>query len=118
VAAERRTEAGLVTGGPVHIVTPLAVLRKDDDERPFAIESLTPGVSADEVVANTGFELTVDGEPPTTVEPTAEQLQLLRTEIDPAGTARFDFLSGTERIDYLERLLEQEWEQAERRLQG
>jgi len=116
ISRERRDRAGLVTGGPVLILTPLAVLRKEDDERPFAIESLSPGVSAEEVLENTGFELEVPAEIPTTATPTAEQLSLLREWIDPDGTARFDFLSGAERLEYLERVLEDEWNRATKRL--
>ncbi len=116
ISRERRERAGLVTGGPVLILTPLAVLRKEDDERPFAIESLSPGVSAEEVVENTGFQLEVPAEIPTTTAPTTEQLRLLRERIDPSGTARFDFLSGAERLEYLERVLEGEWNLASARL--
>jgi acyl CoA:acetate/3-ketoacid CoA transferase beta subunit len=113
ISRERRAELGLVTGGPVTIVTPLAVLRKADDDRPFAIESLHPGVSVDEVVANTGFALDVPAELPVTDEPTDAQLDLLRTTIDPLGTVRFDFLSGEERLAYLEAILAREWARAE-----
>jgi hypothetical protein len=43
------------------------------------------GVSVDEVVANTGFELAIDGAVPQTREPTPEELKLIREIIDPAG---------------------------------
>ncbi len=111
VGPEARTARDLLPG-PVLIVTPLAVLRKDDDERPFTVESVHPGVDVDQVVAQTGFALDVPTTVPVTAEPTAEQVQLLRTRIDPLGTARFDFLSGAERLDYLEQVLAQEWERA------
>ncbi len=110
ISAERRAELGLVTGGPVTIVTPMAVLAKADDERPFAIESLHPGVTAHEVLANTGFELEVPNEIPLTEPPTEDQVDLLRNTIDPLGTVRFDFLSGEERLEYLEKVLATEWE--------
>ncbi len=113
ISAERRAALGLVTDGPVTIVTPLAVLVKTDDERPFAIESLHPGVTVEEVVVNTGFELEVAADPPLTDVPTDEQLELLRNTIDPLGTVRFDFLGGQERLAYLENLLATEWERAQ-----
>jgi acyl CoA:acetate/3-ketoacid CoA transferase beta subunit len=112
VGAQRRAAAGLVGDTPILVLTPLAVLRKDDDDTPFAIESLTPGTSVEEVVERTGFELRVEGEPPPTPEPTTEQLRLLREEIDPRGTARFDFLSGEERLRYLKGILDDEWDAA------
>lgn len=113
VAADRRAAAGLVTDGPIRIVTPLAVLAKTDEDQPFAIESLHPGVSATEVVANTGFRLDVPAEIPATVTPTAAQLELLRSRIDPLGTVRFDFLGGAERLEYLSNVLAQEWARGE-----
>lgn len=113
ISAARRASAGLVTDGPVRILTPLAVLAKSDDDRPFEIESLHPGVSAEEVVANTGFELTVASDIPTTIEPTAEQIELIRTRIDPFGTVKFDFLTGPERLDYLDGVLAREWARAQ-----
>ena len=112
VGAAAREARGLLPG-PILIVTPLAVLRKDEDDRPFTLESTHPGVGVDEVVENTGFDLDVPAEVPTTPEPTAEQVTLLRERIDPLGTARFDFLSGAERLDYLEEVLGKEWERAE-----
>ncbi|UGS34846.1 CoA-transferase [Capillimicrobium parvum] len=113
ISRDKREALGLVSGGPVTIVTPLAVLVKEDDERPFAIESVHPGVSVDEVVAATGFAVDVPADVPTTAEPTAEQIDLLRNRIDPLGTVRFDFLSGEERLAYLEEVLAKEWARAE-----
>jgi acyl CoA:acetate/3-ketoacid CoA transferase beta subunit len=112
ISRAARDAEGLATGGPVTIVTPLAVLVKADDDEPFAIESVHPGVSVDDVVANTGFELRVPGEVPTTAEPRDDQVALLRDTIDPLGTVRFDFLSGEERLEYLEEVLDREWQQA------
>ena len=49
------------------------------------LRSLHPGVSVDQVVENTGFELVIDGEVPETRLPTAEELTLIRERIDPKG---------------------------------
>jgi acyl CoA:acetate/3-ketoacid CoA transferase beta subunit len=115
VGDKSRAEAGLQPG-PVVVITNLAVLVKDEDGEPFRIESLHPGVDAQTVVDNTGFELTVPESIPTTTEPTAEQLDLLRNRIDPFGTVKFDFLSGKERLPYLKSILDAEWERASGRL--
>ncbi|UGS34861.1 CoA-transferase [Capillimicrobium parvum] len=111
LSAEERRRRGLLAG-PVRIITPLAVLIKDDDERPFRIESLNPGVAAEQVVENTGFELEVPADIPTTAEPTADQVALLRERIDPHGTTRFDFLDAQERKQMLRDLLQDEWDRA------
>ena len=112
ISADARAARGLVTEGPVTIVTPLAVLTKSEDEAPFAIASVHPGVDVEEVVANTGFALEVPADVPQTAEPTSEQLTLLRERIDPLGTVRFDFLGGEERLQYLQGILDQEWSRA------
>lgn len=113
IGAAAREEAGLLPG-PVVVVTNLAVLVRDDDERPFRIESLNPGVDAEQVVENTGFELEVPDDIPETEAPTDAQLTLLREQIDPRGTVAFDFLPGKERMAYLDRILDEEWAAAER----
>jgi acyl CoA:acetate/3-ketoacid CoA transferase beta subunit len=115
VGAEARRAAGLQPG-PIVIVTNLAVLQKDFDERPFRIVSVHPGVDADTVVERTGFELEVPADVPVTPEPTEAQLQLLREEIDPDGTVKFDFLAGKERLAYLKGILDTEWDRAAARV--
>ena len=55
-------------------------------DRTMRLVSVHPGVSVDDVRAATGFELAVPGSVPQTREPTAEELDLIRTVIDPAGT--------------------------------
>ena len=47
--------------------------------------STHPGVSVDEVVAATGFELALADEVGTTPLPTAGELRLIREVIDPRG---------------------------------
>ncbi|GAA3384107.1 CoA-transferase subunit beta [Cryptosporangium minutisporangium] len=65
------------------VVTNLAVLGYDADGR-LEIRSLHPGVTAEEVQANTGFPIECRSAPPTR-PPTAEELELIRTVIDPKG---------------------------------
>jgi acyl CoA:acetate/3-ketoacid CoA transferase beta subunit len=111
VGAKAREEAGLQPG-PVIVVTNLAVLIKDEDDEPFRIESVHPGVDVETVVANTGFQLVVPDEVPLTAVPTQQQLDLLRHKIDPFGTVKFDFVSGKDRLAYLKEVLDAEWNRA------
>jgi acyl CoA:acetate/3-ketoacid CoA transferase beta subunit len=111
IGTESRRAAGLVPGGMV-VVTNLAVLVRDEDGRPFAIESLHPGVEAEAVVQATGFELEVPAEIPQTALPTPEQVRLIRGDIDPFGTARLDVLAGAERLAVLDEIVEAEWGRA------
>jgi glutaconate CoA-transferase subunit B len=88
---DEREQLGL-TGGPQLVVTNLAVLDFEPESKRMRLKSVHPGVSADEVQEATGFELLLpDGEPPTTPTPTAEQLQLIREEIDPDNMRKREF---------------------------
>jgi hypothetical protein len=51
------------------------------------LASLHPGVSLDDVVKQTGFELALPAEIPTTRVPTDAELALMREQIDPEGFA-------------------------------
>lgn len=109
IGAEERLKAGY-RPGPIRYITNLAVISKDEKEKPFKIESLHPGVAADTVVENTGFELEVPKAIPETEKPTVEQVRLLREEVDPYGTIAFDFKPGRERLGYLNEILQKELE--------
>jgi len=107
-------EAAHLQPGPIVVVTNLAVLVKDDDDRPFRIESVHPGVAAADVVAATGFPLEVPAGVGVTPAPTAEQVALLRERIDPLGTVKIDFVPAKERMAYLRTILDAEWARAAR----
>jgi acyl CoA:acetate/3-ketoacid CoA transferase beta subunit len=66
------------------VITNLAVLDFNGPEHTMHLVSLHPGASVDDVVANTGFELHIDGDVPTTREPTAEELEVIN-RLDPKG---------------------------------
>lgn len=67
------------------VVSNLGVFDFATPDRVMRLASLHPGVTADEVVDATGFALVVPDEVPATREPTAEELTLLRTVLDPKG---------------------------------
>jgi acyl CoA:acetate/3-ketoacid CoA transferase beta subunit len=113
---DKEREAAGLQPGPIVVVTNLAVLVKDEDNRPFRLESVHPGVDVQTVVDNTGFKLEIPYQVPTTAEPTPEQIELLRTKIDPFGTVKFDFVSGKDRLSYLKGVLDAEWNRAVARL--
>jgi glutaconate CoA-transferase subunit B len=81
-----RERAGLPpNSGPYKVITTLALIGYDPATRRMRVESLHPGVTKEEVVANTGFELLFADPLPTTTEPTDEELRILREEVDPQG---------------------------------
>ncbi len=78
-----RAELGLRGGGPHRVITDKCVMGFSCQSRSAVLVSLHPGVSVDDVVANTGFPLEIGTEIAATPLPTAEELRLLREEIDP-----------------------------------
>lgn len=79
-----REAAGLPTDtGPYKVVTNLAVMGFDEDSKRMTVESVHPGVSLDDVRANTSFELLVSGSLAETSPPDGDALQILRDEVDP-----------------------------------
>ncbi|MGH2581190.1 MAG: CoA-transferase, partial [Actinomycetota bacterium] len=54
-----RAQAGLSRSRPTAVISDLAVLGFDPGSKRMRLEALQPGVTVDEVVANTGFELLI-----------------------------------------------------------
>jgi acyl CoA:acetate/3-ketoacid CoA transferase beta subunit len=67
------------------VVTNLAVLDFETTDQVMRLRSVHPGVEVAEVTAATGFPLAVPDEVPVTRSPTAGELELIRTRLDPAG---------------------------------
>jgi acyl CoA:acetate/3-ketoacid CoA transferase beta subunit len=67
------------------VVTDLAVFDFETPDHRMRLRSVHPGVTVDEVVAACGFELALPTPVPATPVPTAEQLRLLRTVLDPGA---------------------------------
>jgi acyl CoA:acetate/3-ketoacid CoA transferase beta subunit len=81
-----REEAGLPPGtGPYKVISTLALMGYDDLTKRMRVESLHPGVSKQDVIDNTGFEMLFADPLPVTLEPTDEELCILRKEVDPEG---------------------------------
>lgn len=78
-----REEAGLPAGtGPYRVVTTLAVLGFHPESKRMMLLQTQPGVTIEEVVRNTSFELIIPEEVEENSPPTDEELRILRTEVD------------------------------------
>jgi glutaconate CoA-transferase subunit B len=78
-----REAAGLPPGtGPLYVVSTMALMGFDDETKRMKLLATQPGVTVEQVVAETGFELLfaqkVESNPP----PSAEELRILREEVD------------------------------------
>jgi acyl CoA:acetate/3-ketoacid CoA transferase beta subunit len=67
------------------VVTNLAVLDFQTADHAMRLRSVHPGVTAGDVTAATGFPLAVPDDVPVTRLPTAQELALIRGQLDPAG---------------------------------
>ena len=65
------------------VVTNLGVLDFESPEHRMRLRSVHPGVTVDEVVAATGFDLVIPDDVPESRLPTADELRLIRDVIDP-----------------------------------
>ncbi len=79
-----REAAGLPANtGPWRVITDLCILDFSPKTRRMRVCSLHPGRSLEQVRACTGFELEVCDTLTMTREPDEQELQILRTEVDP-----------------------------------
>ncbi|MBW2423674.1 MAG: CoA-transferase [Deltaproteobacteria bacterium] len=67
------------------VISNLAVYDFQTPDHAMRLRSVHPGVTVDQVVENTGFELVIEGDVPETRLPTAEELSIMREKIDPKG---------------------------------
>jgi acyl CoA:acetate/3-ketoacid CoA transferase beta subunit len=68
------------------VVSNLGVFDFATPDHRMRLASVHPGVTVEEVVEATGFELAIDGDVPETRLPTEEELRLIREVIDPRNT--------------------------------
>ncbi len=81
-----RKEAGLPPNtGPYRVVSTLALMDFDQETKRMRLLSTHPGVTVEQVIENTGFELLIADKVEQNEPPTAKELYLLREEIDPEG---------------------------------
>ena len=79
-----RREQGWLGSGPSVVVTDLGIWHFDETGE-MRLDSLHPGVSLDDVRAATAWEPKIAATVAETPGPTAEELRLIREELDPGG---------------------------------
>lgn len=78
-----REAAGLPPNtGPYRVVTNLAILGFHPDNKKMMLLATQPGISIEQVVENTGFELLFDENITENEPPTLEEIRILREEVD------------------------------------
>ena len=79
---DSRRKAGLLFGKVSRVVTNLAILGFEEGTGTMRLEALHSGITVDDVMRQTGFELAVAPRLEATDPPTAEELAILR-RVDP-----------------------------------
>ncbi len=83
--ARIRREGGWIGRGPSVVVTDLGIYHFEDATGEMRLDSLHPGATLDQVRDAMGWEPRVAERLATTPAPTADELRLIREELDPQG---------------------------------
>lgn len=94
---DSRARLGL-KNGPEMVITDLCVMDFEPDSKRMRLKSLHPGVSVEDVRAQTGFELVVPDTVSETPPPTDEQIRLLRDVVDPKAMRKLEFRGSRTKV--------------------
>lgn len=94
--------------GPRFLVTDLGQFDFEAPGGHMRLVSYHPGVTIERIRAKTGFDFPTAPDLTETPSPSADELRLLREEIDPLGIRRLESLSGSERRVLLHKIIAQE----------
>lgn len=79
-----REDAGLPKGsGPYKVITDIGVYGYHDETKEMMLLSLHPGKTIQDVKDNAEFEVLIPDSYETTLEPTEQELTMLREKVDP-----------------------------------
>ena len=79
-----RERNGLRGGGPCAVITTKGILRFDRETKEMALDSVHPGVTVEEIIENTGWDLKLAPNIKKTEPPTKSELKIIRKN-DPYG---------------------------------
>jgi len=80
-----RAELGMPGSGPQLVVTDMAIFRFDRGSGGMTLASVHPGATVEQVQAEVSWPLKVASDLKTTEPPTADELRIIREELDPQG---------------------------------
>lgn len=75
---DHRARLGISTAGPTLVITNLCIMQPDPQTKELTVAALHPGVTREQVAANTGWDVRFMDVLPTTPAPTTEELTTLR----------------------------------------
>lgn len=107
ISAAEREMAGY-RPGETFLVTNLCVFRYDEKAGQLVVVERMPGVARETIIAETGFKVLFSEDCIEMAAPTAEELRILREEIDPMGIRRLEFVGARDRGALLDEILERD----------
>ena len=85
---DSRSRLGLPGKGPEIVITDRAILNFDNAEREMQLSAIYPGVSEQDVRAETGWKLRRAAQLEQVSPPSVQELRLIREKLDPSGMYR------------------------------
>jgi len=79
-----RERNGLKGGGPCGVITTKGILRFDSETKEMTLDSIHPGITVENVLENTGWDLRCGSKIEKTKPPTRPELRIIR-KYDPLG---------------------------------
>lgn len=79
---DSRRAAGFARGGPIAVVSDLGVMKFREDSKEMYLAEYYPGVTIDEILEHTGFQLDAS-DAVEAIPPNEKELRILRTNVDP-----------------------------------
>ncbi len=81
-----REAAGLPANtGPYRVLSTLGIMGFDPASKRMTVLSIHPGVTRQDIIDNTGFEMLFAADLAVTSEPSDAELRILREQVDPTG---------------------------------
>lgn len=94
--------------GPQCVISNLAYLDFDGKVKRMRVASIHPGIDVETIKNSTGFDLIIPDNLKETKPPTVKEIKLLREKVDPLGIRKLEILSGKEREELLDEIIEKE----------
>ena len=94
--------------GPQCIITNLAYLDFEEKSKRMRVASVHPAINIEEIKESTGFDLIIPKDLKETKPPTVKEIKLLREKVDPLNIRKLEVLSGQERDELLDEIIQKE----------
>jgi acyl CoA:acetate/3-ketoacid CoA transferase beta subunit len=94
--------------GPQCVITNLVYLDFEERTKRMRIISIHPGIKLETVKDSTGFDLIISKDLRETRPPTKKEIEFLREKVDPLNIRKLEVLSGKEREELLDDIIQKE----------